>query len=319
MIATILKIGPKFQYFRILSDGAMNFNDNQNRVGVLGATSFVGVSLLQRLANQGQSVVAFSRREGESTKYDSASHIQWQKLSLPHPGLAENNIHGWICLAPIAILPDYFSLLEAYGAKRVVVLSSTSRFTKNNSSDSNEQRLAVHLAEAEARVEAWAESRGIEWIILRPTLIYGLGRDRNISEIARIIRRFGLFPLFNQALGLRQPVHTQDVANACWLALQASASVNRAYNISGAEIITYREMVSRIFIALDKRIRLLSIPFWLFNVVVNILRCLPRYRKWSCAMVERMNYDMVFDYSDAERDFGFKPRSFKLDAEDIPL
>jgi nucleoside-diphosphate-sugar epimerase len=75
------------------------------------------------------------------------------------------------------VLPQYFPLLEAYGVRRVVALSSTSRFTKDDSSDPEEQAIALRLADAEACVQAWAASHGVEWIILRPTLIYGRGRS----------------------------------------------------------------------------------------------------------------------------------------------
>lgn len=89
------------------------------------------------------------------------------------------------------------------------------------------------------------------WVILRPTLIYGRGRDRNITVIARFIRRFGFFPVLGRATGLRQPVHAEDVALACHRALEAPAATNRAYNISGGETVTYREMVRRVFLALE--------------------------------------------------------------------
>lgn len=291
----------------------MNSDFDQPSIGVLGATSFVGACLLQRLANYHGLVTAFSRREMPS----HTDQIEWRKLT-SEPVIL-NHIPHWLCLAPITALPEHFTLLESYDVRRIVVLSSTSRYTKNNSRDTNDQLLALRLAEAEERVQAWAESRGIEWIILRPTLIYGLGKDKNISEIARFIRRFGLFSLFDKASGLRQPIHVQDVANACLSVLQTPTSVNRAYNISGAEILTYREMVVRIFSAMNKRPRLFSIPLWLFALAVGIVRCLPRYRKWSSAMAERMNRDMVFDHSEAERDFGFKPRGFQLTSEDMPV
>jgi len=300
----------------------MNPDINQSHVGevgVLGATSFVGACLLQQLAIYRGSVFAFSRREIQR----KTSNVEWRKLNPAscenQANATDNKIPFWICLAPITALPEHFKLLEFYDARRVVVLSSTSRYTKNNSTDPNEQLLAAHLAEAEECVQAWAESRGIEWIILRPTLIYGLGRDKNISEIARFIRRFGLFSLFDKASGLRQPIHVHDVASACLSVLQTPTSINRAYNISGAEIITYREMVLRIFSAMDKRPRILSAPLWIFAVAVGIVRCVPRYRQWSSAMAERMNHDMAFDHSDAERDFGFNPRGFTLTSEDMPM
>ena len=271
----------------------------ESRVGVLGASSLVGGCLLPVLRDAGWPVVSFSR--GASS----------QRI--------EGDMPYWICLAPIWVLPDYFALLEANGVRRVVVLSSTSRFTKVDSGDMAENIVAARLIEGEAQVQAWAASRGIEWVILRPTLIYGLGRDKNISEIVRFIRRFGFFPVLGKATGLRQPIHAKDVALACVSALLAPEAANRAYNISGGETMTYRDMIARVFAALGRRPRLLTVPLWAFRLVVSVLRCLPRYRQWSAAMAERMNLDLVFDHAEAARDLGFKPRGFALAAEDLPL
>ena len=281
----------------------------ERRVGVLGASSLVGGCLLAVLRKAGLRVVAFSRRAVEDG-FDG----EWRRL--PFSGQTDE-IRDWICVAPIWVLPDYLALIEACGARRVVVLSSTSRFTKVDSGDTAEIAIAAKLIDSEARVQAWAESHGIEWVILRPTLIYGLGRDINISEIARFIRRFGFFPVFGRAQGLRQPVHAFDVAAACVAALQAPDAANRAYNLSGGETLAYREMVARVFAALGRRTCLLTVPLWAFRLAVAVLRRLPRYRLWSSAMAERMNRDLVFDHTEAARDLGFKPRGFTLAEEDL--
>jgi nucleoside-diphosphate-sugar epimerase len=295
--------------------------DADRCVGVLGASSFVGGCLLPLLAKDGWNVTAFSRSATDKPHCDG---VTWQQLPLTASTTAAELSCGnlkttpyWICVAPIWVLPEYFALLDGQGARRVVVLSSTSRFTKDGSSDPQEQAIALRLIEAEAQVQAWAQSRGVEWVILRPTLIYGLGRDKNISEITRFIRRFGFFPLFGKANGLRQPVHAADVASACVAALQAPGAANRAYNLSGAETLPYHTMVGRVFEALGKPARLLAIPLWVFTCAIAMLRLLPRYRHWSAAMAERMNQDLVFDHTDATRDFGFGPRGFEMRAEDI--
>jgi uncharacterized protein YbjT (DUF2867 family) len=77
-------------------------------------------------------------------------------------------------------------------------------------------------------------------------------------------------------------------------------------------------MVARVFAALGRPARLVTVPLWAFRLAVAMLRCLPRYRHWSAAMAERMNRDLVFDHTDAARDLGFKPRGFALTAEDVP-
>lgn len=242
--------------------------------------------------------------------------VVWRNL-LDSGSFNAGQVEHWLCVTPIWALPENFPLLEISGARRIVALSSTSRFTKNDSTNSEEQAIALRLADAEARVQAWAESRGVEWVILRPTLIYGLGRDKNIAEITRVIRRFGFFPLLGRANGLRQPIHAADVAGACLAALQAPCAVNRAYNIAGGETLPYRDMVARVFFALGRRPRFLHFPLWVFRLAVAMLRRLPRYRHWSVAMAQRMNLDLVFDLTEAARDLDFKPRPFVLTAGDL--
>lgn len=288
----------------------------KRRVGIIGATSFVGELLLPLLTKDHWQVTAFSRQAAQPP----AGNVTWQPLSvLPSSAYQENDrIPAWICAAPVWVLPEHFALLEAYDARRVVALSSTSRFTKHDSDDPQEQLLALRLGEAEKNVQAWAQDKGIEWIILRPTLIYGRGRDRNICEIAHFIRHFGFFPVFGLAEGLRQPVHVDDVAQACIAALGAESASNRDYNISGAETLSYRAMVRRIFAALGRQPRLVTIPLSVFQLALMCLRLFPRYRKWSAAMARRMNQDLVFDHADAARDLHFAPRRFILTADDLP-
>ena len=289
------------------------------RVGVLGASSLVGGCVLPLLRAAGWQVVAYTRQ----TQQRDELGVSWRVLPAgvsgrPVPQDIAAMTPYWICVAPIWVLPDYFSLIETSGARRVIALSSTSRFTKVGSGDAAENAVAAKLIESEERVQAWAARSGIEWVVLRPTLIYGLGRDKNISEVARFIRRFEFFPLFGQALGLRQPIHAEDVATACVAALQAPDAANRAYNISGGEALAYRDMVARVFAALGRSTRFFTVPLWSFRLVVTVLRGLPRYRHWSAAMAERMNRDLVFDHAEAECDLGFKPRVFSLTSEDVP-
>lgn len=296
-------------------------------IGVLGASSMVGRCVLAQLAECTQSdpsatsllaaqaagpVYAFTRQATRLQTQGETRGVVWQHIPSAVAVSAEQAIPWWVCIAPIAALPAHFAWLEACGARRIVALSSTSRFTKDSSSDTHEQGIAQGLADAENQLQAWAEQRGIEWVVLRPTLIYQPGQDKNVTEIARCIARFGFFPVLGKAQGLRQPIHAADVAGACVAALQAPAVANRAYNISGGETLPYRSMVGRIFAAQGRVTRILGVPLWMFKLAVQLLRCLPRYRHWTSAMAERMNRDMAFEHSDAARDFGFQPRGFTL-------
>ena len=277
----------------------------------MGATGLLGQCLLPLLAEKGWRVTAFSRRPVKVT----ANGVTWRTLDEP---AVEGEIPSWVSAVPIWALPAHFDRLRQYSARRVVALSSTSRYTKTDSSDADERAVALRLAEGEERLKVWAEKNGIEWVLLRPTLLYGRGRDKNISEIAHIIRRLGAFPLFGHAMGLRQPVHAEDVASACVAALVTPAATNHAYNLSGGEALPYREMVRRVSSALGRRPHLLTVPPAIFRLMVWCIRQFPRYRHWSMSMAMRMNRDMIFDNTEAVRDLGFAPRPFKLGKQDLP-
>lgn len=292
-------------------------------IGVLGATGHVGLAILSLLENEQIEVWAFSRKI-EQTGFkpfvgaNSVGSITWKPVNSIDSLCKQQSVPYWISLAPIRALPAYFDAIKSSGAKRIVVLSSTSRFTKHHSSDPSDQALAQSFIDSETALQDWAETNGIEFVILRPTLIYGLGKDKNICEIIRLIRRFGFFPLLGDSKGLRQPVHCQDVAAACLAALRSENAANHSYNLSGAEQLSYRDMVGRIFQALKLKPRFFKAPVFLLQVAVKLLHLIPRYRTWSFAMVERMNKDMVFDHQDAAQDLDFRPRPFVLNAEDLP-
>ncbi len=301
-------------------DGKLaNLTDvTENVVGVIGARSLVGERLLAMRTATGAPVVAFTRHavSHNNTNVVTSDVVTWRRID---DFLDPQNavIEDWISLAPIWSLPQMFPMLEAFGVRRLVALSSTSRFTKQASSAPAEREIARRLATAEDALQQWAQARGLACRVLRPTLIYGCGRDGNIAEIARFIRRFGFFPVFGDAMGLRQPVHADDVAAVCLAALQHTGSGYCASNLGGGETLAYREMVRRIFGALDRAPRLVTVPLWAFRLLLRVARLAPRYRHWHAAMAERMNQDMVFDIADLGRELGWRPRGFWLGVEDV--
>ncbi|MGY6274574.1 NAD-dependent epimerase/dehydratase family protein [Methylomonas sp. MgM2] len=282
-------------------------------VGVIGASSLIGQFLLPLLRKEGFKVFAFSRRP----HLNESNDVVWRSPSASGDIAEINDISYWISLAPIWVLPEFFEMIGASDAKRVVVLSSTSRFTKKDSPVLEERELVQCFIKAEDQLQGWAEEKRIDWVILRPTLIYGGGRDKNISEIMRIIRRFRFFPILGDAKGLRQPVHAQDIAWACFAALSAPAAANHSYNLSGGETLTYKQMVERVFQASGCGPIFVKLPIAMLRVAVTLLRFIPRYRNWTSAMFERMNHDLAFDHSEAQRDLNFNPRRFELSASDL--
>ena len=168
----------------------------------------------------------------------------------------------------------------------------------------------MRLAQAEEAINRLCATFGINWTVFRPTLVYYCSRDKNITRIASLIQRFGFFPLLGEGRGLRQPVHADDLATACILALWRPETFNRAYNLSGGETLSYRNMVAKIFTALGKPARFVAVPEWVFHAAIRIVRLLPAKRGLHPEMATRMNVDLCFNHAEATKDFDFSPRLF---------
>jgi nucleoside-diphosphate-sugar epimerase len=118
--------------------------------------------------------------------------------------------------------------------------------------------------------------------------------------------------------GLRQPVHAADVAQACLAAMQNEGAQCQSFNLSGGDVMSYQEMVARIFLAMGKTPRFIPIPLALCAVAFSVLRLLTRNKYLTMAIVERMNQDLVFEHSEAAEKLNFVPRNFRLDQADFP-
>jgi nucleoside-diphosphate-sugar epimerase len=282
---------------------------------VFGAYSQIGYFLLPALAASGHRVLALSRtaREGFGRKTVGVAWCQYSNEHLTIALAGEDSLRNVIYLGPLKVLPELLPALAKRGVQRVIGLGSTGRFYKTDSGDRREREMIAAMIAAEQHVAARSDELGIHWTIFRPTLVYGCGMDKNITLIARFIRRFGFFPLIGGGQGLRQPVHAADLANACVSALANPATYSKAYNLSGRGELTYRDMVEAIFQAMGRKPRFLSVPLPALRVALSAARLVPRLRYLNPEMANRMNRDACFDHSEAARDFGFSPRPFAPD------
>jgi len=287
---------------------------------VSGATCQVGYFLLPRLVEAGFHIYALSRHDPSSLNMVHP-FVTWCKTDVSL-GWNVPEIHDalhFIHLAPLWLLPPVIEDISRQGVQRIVALSSTSRFTKISSNNIQEQEIAKKLIKAEECVIEECNKKMISWTLLRPTLIYGCSMDRNVTTISRFIKRFGFFPLAGEGKGIRQPVHAGDVAEACFAVLSCRVAYNRNYNLTGGQTLTFREMVENIFLALNRKPRIIFIPRRLMFFLIKAAACTQTYRHINEEMVERVDYDMCFDSSDAQRDFGYLPRKFHYQDGILPV
>ncbi len=269
----------------------------QAPVLVLGATSLVGRFALPRLTAAGVDHAPVSRCAEPGWIQADIETIDGRAALPPAETV--------LSLSPIWLLAEAIDTLKAGGLKRLIAFSSTSVATKAGSSNAYEQDVVAALARGEDAVRA----SGVDWTILRPTMIYAEGLDGNVSRLAGLARRFGVLPISGPGQGRRQPVHADDLAVAAVRALTAPASIHQTYALAGGETLSYRQMCERIFDGLGRRPRILSLPPGLWRA--GLILASPVLPGATAQMGERMDRDLVFDDNAARRDLGWSPRDFR--------
>jgi len=275
------------------------------RILVTGGTSVVGDHLLPRLTAAGHDVTVLSRRP-----HASGAGASWQQIDAVRVSVWSVVPEGVSFLIHLAPLPLLSRVLPGApdSLQRVIAIGTTSVFTKSASTSLKDRQLVEDQRLAEEGLAAFCAARGNAYTLFRPTLVYDGRRDKNVARIAQLMRKLHFFPVAAPGRGLRQPLHADDLAAACVAALQSSGS--HAYQLAGGETLSYRAMLERIFRSLGMSPHVLPLPLALYRAAIAAARLLPRYRGLTPQVADRMNQDMVFDYTEAARDLGFRPRKF---------
>jgi nucleoside-diphosphate-sugar epimerase len=272
---------------------------------VFGGSGQIGQPLLAGLLARGWRVHALSR-----TPQPARDGLTWVRGALEAMEALPEAFDAVLSAGPLDGFARWYARAPIR-TPRVVAFGSTSLGTKHDSADAHERDLAARLRGAEDMVFAHAAACGANVTLLRPTLVYGAGRDASLTRIAALARRLGRFPLPRGATGgLRQPVHVDDLAQAALAVLDAPATFGQAYALPGGETLTYREMVARTLAAMEPPARLLELPAPLFHLAVKAARRFGIAASLGDAAIARMRQDLVFDATPARTDFGYAPRGF---------
>ena len=291
----------------------------ERTVWVSGASSQLGVFLLPRLRDAGFRVLALSRRAPRSP-VAVADHVSWvrpEEAALAGLAAAQGEPEFLVSCGPLDLARRMLD--AAPNLRRVVAFSSSSVVSKADSADAEEGARMAGMARAEAALTEACAQRGLPLLLLRPTLIYGCGLDRNVSLLAAFARRFGLIPLAGKAGGLRQPVHADDLAELALRALTSAAPLDRVSPACGGSTLSYREMAQRIADTLPRRARLLTLPAGLLAALLPLASRLGGWKGLNAEMARRQNRDLVFDDSALRQALAWSPRPFAPTAADFEV
>jgi len=275
------------------------------KVLVTGATGFTGSYTVPLLLDEGFQVRCLARHPSRKNVL-SDQDIEWVV------GDASDQASLVRALDEIDILVNIVSLGFGHasnivhaavktGVSRAIFVSTTSLFTSLN---------APSKAIRQAAEQEIARS-GLAYTILRPTMIYGSARDRNMCRLVRYLRRWPLIPVFGDGHSLQQPVYVGDVASSLVKVLNVAQTVGKAYNISGAAPVTYNQVIDTISELLGRKVMRVHIPVGPVLAGLTILERIRIRLPIKAEQIRRLNEDKVFDYAEASRDFGYQPLAFR--------
>jgi uncharacterized protein YbjT (DUF2867 family) len=274
------------------------------KILVTGATGFTGSWVVPLLLEKGWDVACFVRETSD------ISLLPVDKIDLRVGDLNDEEsirtaLEGRDTLVNIASLGFGNAsniVMAAKGAEvqRAVFFSTTSIYTGLNP-DSKAIRL-----EAENVIKG----SGIPYTIIRPTMIYGSSRDRNLCKFIQFINLSPIFPVFGSGEYQLQPVFVGDLAQAVVSILSTEQTINQAYNLSGGSVLTLNQFVQEISDSLGKRIWILTLPPGPFIWFLSLLEGANLKFPIKSEQIQRFNEHKAFSHQKAYNDFSYSPRSF---------
>jgi len=221
----------------------------------------------------------------------------WTKLLeeyLPNTIVVLSNIrHSRPLLSAISLIRDSSYL------PRLIIVGTTGVFSSYKSY-SDEYKL----------IETKISSYKGDVLLLRPSMIYGSSRDKNMHKVIAFVNKWGFFIVFGSGTGLVQPVYYKDLS---WLLFQSllHPSLNGTFNVPGKYAITYHEMLQIIFHALNKPFRIMKVPLFAAKHIALLLSHAPCIKPpFSLEQVERTQEDKIFSYHTTQAVFHYNPTSF---------
>jgi len=274
------------------------------KVLVTGATGFTGSHVVPRLLQENLEVSCFVRSTSDFSSLP-VSQVRVIYGDLSDPASLTTALAGMDVLINIASLgfghaENIVSAAVQAGVSKAIFISTTAIFTQLNV-NSKSTRLAA---------ESTITQSQLPYTILRPTMIYGSIRDRNMYRLIRYLLRWPIIPIFGDGRSLQQPVYVEDVAQAVAQSLLSKRTVNKAYNISGADPLTYTQVIDTICEQIKRKVQKIYVPYSPIAKGLSMMERVQIPFPVKAEQILRLNENKNFAHSDATDDFGYRPHSF---------
>ena len=273
---------------------------------VVGGSGFLGGYVLREAVRRGHQVLALARSpaaadtvEGNGARPIAGDLDDTRSLD---EAFSAAHCEALVCLASLGHGhgPGIVAAAEEAGIQRAVFVSTTAVTT------------TLHPPTKQVRLIAEQQIRGsgLDWTILRPTMIYGDAGDRNLSRLLKLLSRAAVLPVPGTGKCLHQPVHVADVATAVLTSVDRPAAIGSMYAVAGPDPMPFTELLRACTSAVGSRTRLVPVPLAPLVALARGHERLSRHPRIRAEQLLRLAEDKAFAIDDAIRDLDYAPRSF---------
>jgi uncharacterized protein YbjT (DUF2867 family) len=272
------------------------------KVLLTGATGLLGGALLDLLLSRDREVRCLVRHESRNVSRLDSSRVEVFPGDANVTDDLRRALAGTDALVHVAGIehaPDVVGAARDAGVSRLVMVGSTSAHSAYEFRSGPKRRM-----------EDVVTGSGLDWTVVRPTMIYGSERDKNVHRLLRFLDRSPVFPIFGPGTNLWQPVYHEDCARGVYEALVRPAAVGRAYDLPGASPLPYAAMVETAARALGRNPSLVRLPLEPIRRFLLLAETLRLPLPIKSEQVLRLREDKAYPLDAARRDLGYAPRPF---------
>jgi uncharacterized protein YbjT (DUF2867 family) len=277
------------------------------RLLVVGGSGFLGGYVLAAAAAHGHQVTALARSPEAAAKavVHGATPLAGDlgQAGGLDAAFTRAGCETLVCLASLGtgLGPAIVAAAEEAGIRRAVFVSTTS-VTTTLDPPSKQIRLAA---------EQQVRGSGLDWTILRPTMIYGAPGDRNLSRLLLLLRRAPVLPVPAVGGRLHQPVHVADAAGAVIAAVERPGTAGHRYDVAGPAPLPFAELLRTCAAAAGSATRFVPVPLPPLIAAARAYQLLSRHPRIKAEQVRRLGEDKAFVIDEAASDLGYRPRPFR--------
>ncbi len=243
---------------------------------VTGAFSFTGRYIAERLLADGRRVTTLTNHPDRTTPF--ADEVRAEPYRFDDPEALAASFEGadtlyntfWI-RDPRAGPPPGNAVRYSRRLIRAAEAADVRRIVHFSVSKATESPLPYYRAKAS--VERLVEEADLSHAILRPTLVFGRD-DLLVNNLAWVLRRFPVFPVFGDGSYRVQPVFVGDVADIA--VEQGGMTGDQTVDVAGPETYPFEALVRLLVEHLSARCHLVRAPPRLAHLGVRALERLFR-------------------------------------------